>query len=225
MTRGATTARAAGTEEPAFVEAGLTAGGDVTGTFIATAAVPRVNDGLGGGIGPMLRGPSPWFFFLPPSECPMTSTNGVEAAIAPVMALLVWDGVTRDEFGYPLEDGFVSLATATFTDVDGVETYVRESYVPVASRSAWSASSDGACEFETPYGDRMRFEVDLPIDVGWQVLHVVGVETYDGSTWPYEDVARSLTLEELAALGPIGEVLPRMAEVTAATAAFGRLFR
>ena len=209
----------------AFVEAGVTADGDVSGTLIAAAAVPRVNEGLGGAMRPMLKGPSPWFFFFPPGKCPMTATNGVEAAIAPVSTLLVWDGETLDEFGYPLEDGFVSLGTSRFTEVDGVRTYRRETYLPVASRSAWSASSDGPCEFVNAYGEPVLFDVDLTIDVGWQVIHVLSIETDDGAAWSYEDVARSLTLKEFGALGPVGEVAPRLSEVTLATAALGRMFR
>jgi hypothetical protein len=209
----------------AFVEAGLTADGTVAGTLIAPAAVPRINDGLGGGMRPMLKEPSPWFFFFPPGGCPMTTTNALEAAIAPISSLLVWDGVTVDANGDPVWDGLVRLGTWTYTIVDGVETSREEAYVPVASRSAWSASSDGPCDVDTGGGGRIRFDVALTIDVGWQVIHVVSIQTHDGLAGSREDFARSLTLEEFAALGPVGEVVPRMSEIPLAPAALGPMFR
>lgn len=194
----------------AFAESELAADGEVAGAFVAPRTVPRINDSMGGGIGPKMRGPSLWWVFFPPTECPLTATNAVEAALAPVQGLWVWDGEAVDEMGYPLEDGWIVLGSETYEEAEGVETWTYETYLPVVSRAAWSATSDGPCDFETDWGDRVLLDVDLAIDVGWQFLYLRTVRRYDGMAWHYEDEARSLTLDEVAELGPIGRVEPRL---------------
>jgi hypothetical protein len=194
----------------AFAESELTADGEVAGAFVAPRAVPRINDALGGGISPKARGPSLWWVFFPPAECPLTATNAVEAALAPVQELWVWDGEAVDEMGYPLTDGWIVLGSETLEEGVGVETWTYEAYLPVVSRAAWSATSAGPCAFETDWGEDFLLDVDLAIDVGWQFLYLRSVRRYDGMAWGYEEEVRSLTLDEVADLGPIGRVEPRL---------------
>ena len=194
----------------AFAESELAADGEVAGAFVAPRTVPRINDALGGGIGPKMSEPSLWWVFFPPAECPLTATNATEAALAPVRILWIWDGEAVDEMGYPVTDGWIVLGSETLEEDVGVETWTYETYLPVVSRAAWSATSGGPCAFETDWGQDFQLDVDLAIDVGWQFLYLRSVRRYDGMAWSYEDEVRSLTLDEVADLGPIGRVEPRL---------------
>lgn len=216
----------------AFVAADLAADGEVAGTLTAPVTVPRINENLGVGIGTKVRTPPLWRVFFPPAECPLTATNAVEAALAPVQELMLWDGEAVDEAGYPLPDGRLWLGNQTYEEADGVQTWTYEGYLLVVSRAAWSATSDGPCTFESEWGDAFLVDVDLAIDVGWQFLHFRSVERYDGMTSDYEDEVRSLTLAEVADLGAIGTVEARPTVVDLSVdggpslpRAFERLFR
>ncbi len=182
----------------ATIDAAIDADGLVTGSLISVYDIPRVNEGLGLEFD--------WLLFFPPPGCPMTATNAAEAALAPLPYMAVWDGESfvDDE---PDPDGIVLLES--FDRVDGAggaytETFV--AYVPVASQSAWSASTDGACvPDEAP---DVTLTVDVAIDAGWQFLRYTSVRTSDGVDMTYAEEIVSLTLDEVAEAGVIGEAQP-----------------
>jgi len=192
--------------------------GLVTGSFIPAYEVPRFNELLGIEFG--------WWVFLPPAGCDVTATNAAEAAIAPILGMALWDGETVDEGGYPVVDGIIVTATYTFEEDPDTETDTYEYYVPVVSRAAWSATTNGACEPEDSWLD--SFDIDLQIAAGWQFLHVVQIEvcTLGDFGWDcsYSYQARSMTLEQIAAAGSIGEVVqPDMMTRSSTDASFEAL--
>jgi hypothetical protein len=198
----------------------LATSGQVSGSLITVYDVPRVNEALGLEFG--------WLTFFPPEGCPMTTTNPTEAAIAPIIGLAVWDGESfvDDE---PDFDGLILLETVERVDGGGgAYTDTLVSYVPVASRTAWSATTDGPC---VPVGPDITLDVDLQIAAGWQFLRRTSVETFDGLTWTYQEEIVSLTLEQVAEAGVIGEVIvPVIAslgplEAAPARSGLGTLFR
>ncbi len=182
----------------ATIDAALDADGLATGSLISVYDFPRINEALGLEFG--------WLLFFPPEGCPMTATNAAEAALAPLPYMAVWDGESfvGDE---PDVDAIVHFES--FERVDGAggaftETFV--GYVPVASQSAWSAATDGACvPDEEP---NATLTVDVAIDAGWQFLRYTSVTTFDGVDTAYADELVSLTLEEIAEAGIIGQALP-----------------
>lgn len=182
----------------ATIDAALDADGLVTGSLISVYDFPRINEALGLEFG--------WLLFFPPEGCPMTATNGAEAALAPLPYMAVWDGESfvGDE---PDADAIVYLENFERVDGEGsayTETFV--GYVPVASQSAWSASTDGPCvPDEEP---NATLTVDVAIDAGWQFLRYTSVRTSDGVDMTYADELVSLTLDEVAAAGIIGEARP-----------------
>lgn len=182
----------------ATTDAAIDADGLVTGSLISVYDIPRINEALGLEFG--------WMLFFPPPGCPMTATNAAEAALAPLPFMAVWDGESfvDDE---PDPDALVYLETRERVDGEGgafTETFV--GYVPVASQSAWSASTDGACvPDEEPDA---TLTVDVAIDAGWQFLRYTSVRTFDGVDTTYADEIVALTLDEVAAAGVIGEALP-----------------
>ena len=215
----------------AFAEATLDADGEVSGTLIAPSSVPRINESLGIGIGPRLRRPSYWWAFFPPAGCPVTAVNPNEAALAPVIELLVWDGETVDDAGYPAVDGAMWLGSFDVTEDDGVQTAIHEGYLLVASRAAWSATSGGPCTVDER-GSDVVIDIDLDLDVGWQFLYYRSVERYDGMDWSLEETVRTVALADAADLGPLGEaearsLIPdvRAAALPIVPSALARLFR
>jgi len=182
----------------AILDGELDADGLVSGSFIPVVDVPRLNELLGLEFG--------WWVFLPPPGCDITATNPVEAAIAPIFGIAVWDGEAVDEGGYPEVAGIIALSESTYEEDDDTTTQTYRSYLPVASRAAWSATTNGACEPDD--GWISSIEVDLQIAAGWQFVHVVDVDVCDKTTWSCSRsyTARSMTLEEIAAAGPIGTV-------------------
>lgn len=182
----------------AMIDAEIDAAGLVEGSFISVHDVPRINEAFGVEFG--------WWLFFPPEECPVTATNPLEAALAPILAMVVWDGETLVD-GVPDIDGMIRLESYERVDGEGgAYTATNVTYVPVASRAAWSATTDGACEPEGWGGD--SFLSDLSIEAGWQFLRYTSVETYDGMDWTYAEEVVSLTLDEVAASGVIGEIEP-----------------
>jgi len=175
----------------------LASDGQVSGSLITVYDVPRINEGLGLEFG--------WLTFFPPEGCPMTATNALEAAIAPIIGLAVWDGESYvdDE---PDIDGVILLESEERVDgVGGAYTDTFVGYVPVASRTAWSATTDGPCVPDD--APDVIVDVDLEIAAGWQFLRYTSVESFDGLTSTYRDEVVSLTLEQVAAAGVIGETI------------------
>lgn len=193
----------------ATIDAAIDADGLVTGSLIPVADVPRINEALGLEYG--------WMLFFPPPGCPMTATNPGGAALAPLPFMAVWDG---ESFLGEEPDVDALVALETFERVDGedgayTETFV--GHVPVASQSAWSATTDGACVPDDE--PNVTLTVDVAIDAGWQFLRYTSVATFDGADWSYADEVVSLTLDEIEAAGPIGEALPPAAGPLASHAA------
>jgi len=182
----------------ATTDAAIDADGLVTGSLISVYDIPRINEGLGLEYG--------WMLFFPPEGCPMTATNAAEAALAPLPFMAVWDGESfiDDE---PDVDATIHLESYARVDGEGgAYTETRVGHVLVASRSAWRASTDGACiPDEEP---NATLTVDVAFDAGWQFLRYTDVTTFDGAEWSYEDEIVSLTLDEVAAAGVIGEAWP-----------------
>jgi len=182
----------------ATMDAAIDADGLVSGSLISVYDIPRINESIGLEFG--------WLLFFPPQGCPMTATNGAEAALAPLPYIAVWDGESfvDDE---PDVDAIVFLESFERVDGEGgayTETFV--GHVPVASQSAWSAATDGPCvPDEEP---NATLTVDVAIDAGWQFLRYTSVRTSDGVDMTYTDELVSLTLDEVAEAGIIGEALP-----------------
>ena len=176
-----------------IAEAGL-----VAGSLISVYDVPRINESP--------NHKALWWAFYPPEGCPMTATNPTEATLAPLFGMAVWDGesfVGED----PDVDGMIFLETYERVDGEGgayTDTFAR--YVLVASRATWSASTDGPCAPEE--SSTVTLAVDLAIDAGWQFLRYTSVQTYDGLDWTYAEELVSLTLDQVAAAGIIGEAVP-----------------
>jgi len=185
----------------------LDADGLVSGSFIPTYDVPRFNELLGIEFG--------WWVFIPPRGCDVTATNPVEAAIAPIIGIALWDGETVDEDGFPAAAGIVMLGESSFEEDADTETRTYETYLPAVSRAAWSATTGGACEPEDDWVSSI--DVDMQIAAGWQFLHVVETQVCDKVPWDcsWSYTARSMTLEEIAAAGPIGTVVGPMDMVPA----------
>ena len=195
-----------------FMDAALDDAGAIEGSFIAPRDVPRVNDGAGwfGGMRGVARsGPGfgGWLLF-PPEECPMTATNEAEATFAAMQMLIVWDGETFDEEGLPVPTGYIEPGASTYVDDGTTWTWTYESMIPVMSRAAWSASTDGPCTFET-WTD-VTLDVDIEMDVGWQLLHVRSVETggVGGNTW--QETVRVVPLDDTNDLSDMWRVYPDM---------------
>ena len=190
--------------------------GLVTGSFIPAYDVPRINELFGIEFG--------WWVFLPPAGCDVTATNAVEAAIAPIIGMALWDGVTVDEGGYPVVAGVIVTWAESFEEDAETEAWTYESYVPVVSRAAWSATTNGACEPVDSWVSSI--DIDLEIAAGWQFLHVVEVDVCEKATWDCSTTytARSMTLEQIAAAGSIGEVVqPDMMTRSSTDASFEAL--
>jgi len=192
----------------AFTEpADLTAAGQVSGTFIPPLDVPRINESF-------VYGEVGLIFFMAPPGCPMTATNANEAAFAPVLELVLWDGVKVDENGWPDIDGWVYLELGDYDEV--TETSSWELHVPVVSRVPWSASTGGPC---APTGEvGLTVDIDLQVAAGWQFVRLFVTDTPDGEDgWETEVTLTTRTLEEVAALDtPIGYVEAFLNEVLAA---------
>jgi hypothetical protein len=102
----------------ATIDATIDADGLVTGSLISVYDFPRINEALGLEFG--------WLLFFPPEGCPMTATNGGQAALAPLPYLAVWDGESfvGDE---PDADAIVYLES--FDRVDGEGSAYTETFV------------------------------------------------------------------------------------------------
>lgn len=182
----------------ATIDAAIDADGLVTGSLISVYDIPRINEALGLEYG--------WMVFFPPEGCSMTATNAAEAALAPLPFMAVWDGQSfiGDE---PDPDALIALETFERVDGEGgAYTETSVGYVLVASQAAWSASTDGICVPDVGSDDTLT--VDVAIDAGWQFLRYTGVDSFDGADWTYADEIVSLTLDEVAAAGIIGEAEP-----------------
>lgn len=160
----------------------LSAAGLVEGTLPPVAEVSRINEALGFLMGGLE-------FFFVPEGCDVATENAAEAAFATVLDLIVWDGTTVDADGLPMaEEGSITLGT-----VDGdVETF----YVLAASRTEWSATSNGPCAVDAT----TTYEVDLDATVGWQFLRATIDNTVGAEGVTFETVS----LEDVAAGGAIG---------------------
>lgn len=195
-----------------FSGATLDEDGVMEGSFIAPRDVPRVNDGLGwfGGMRVAERsGPGfgDWLLF-PPPECPMSATNPDEATFAVMQFVVIWDGESLDSDGLPVPTGFVELGTYT-EESDGMTwTETSEVMVPVMSRAAWSVSSDGPCTFET--WAEFTLDVDLDMNVGWQMLHLRNVRVDDGVDYSEQVTLRVVPFEDLTDLSDVWQVRPGM---------------
>lgn len=182
-----TTSSAIGVSELAISDASpgatITAAGAVSGTLRAVADIDRVNEAFG-----FLMGFERIFFV--PEGCDVTTTNAGEAAFAMPPWQFVWDGVTVEANGIP------STITGQL-DLRTIAGDVQTIYILVASRSAWSAETTAPC---TAGSDTL--ELDLAANVGWQFLRATVTVGPSGDTI----VLETLTLDEVAALGPIGEL-------------------
>lgn len=210
----------------AFVDATLDAEGAIVGTLIAPNEVPQLNDGLfglahrsfAGGYGAFL-------VFFPPEQCPMETTNPDRAALATIPYMFAWDGASLDEEGFPVVDAAVRTDRWEDDFTDGTVTETYEGIALVLSRTAWSASSGGACTFTeeaeepvlvfgsaavTPSGapvDRVfTYDVDVELSVGWQFLHVTAEFVEDAETWTETIVVRTLSLDEVDDLSDVWTV-------------------
>ena len=234
----------------AIVDGALTSGGALEGSFIAPRDVPRVNDGIGkfaarafGGFG------DAFMYFFPPAECPMDATNAEEAALAQLPFIGVWDGETLNGDGLPAFSAGVRVDRWSFEDVGGVFTEAFEALVPVVSRTAWSASTDGACTFTVdsggigpipivldtgatpsiaPWTGEVTLDIDFDIAVGWQFLHIESVYTEDVDGWSETTVVRTIAVDdvdtsELWTVEPFGMV--EVKDGDRVNPAFARLFR
>jgi hypothetical protein len=119
----------------------------------------------------------------------VTAVNATEAAFATMFELIVWDGTTLDADGLPATVD----ATLDLTVVDGdVETY----HMLVASRTEWSATTNGPCAIDAT----TSYELDLDAAVGWQFLRATFDDTVGAAVLTFE----TLPLESVAAAGVIG---------------------
>jgi hypothetical protein len=234
----------------AIVDGALASDGTLEGSFIAPRDVPRVNDGIGklatrafGGFG------GAFMYFFPPAECPMDATNAEEAALAQLPFIGVWDGETLNEDGLPAISAGVRVDRWSFEDVGGVFTEAFEAIVPVVSRTALSASTDGACSFTVEYGGigpipialdaevtpsvapwtgEVTLDIDFDIAVGWQFLHIESVYTEDMDGWSESTVVRTIAVDDvdvsdLWIVEPFDLLAPKSSERP--NPAFARLFR
>lgn len=230
-----------------LADATLGADGSIEGRFIAPARVPRINDGFFGLAGRSFGGYyDPFMVFFPPDECPMTTTNPDDAAIATIPYMFIWDGSTLDAEGFPVVDA--AVRTDRWEDTSDTDSY-SETYVgimPVMSRSAWSASSDGACTYvdedvfvksngalQLGFGPLFErtytYDVDIELEVGWQFLHVT-YEYYEDATSQIEStIVRTLTVDEADDLSDVWSIVDTMSLAAATNArpnpVFERLFR
>lgn len=174
--------------------------GRVTGTLLAPVDLPRINEVLGFDVA--------WFVFSPPDACDVTTTNPNDATIAAVTGWSIWDGTTLDEFDRPAMDARLFLSSVSETIDGDLRISTRTEYVLAGSRAPWSARTNGSCEND---GNPVSF--DLTFDAGWTWIRTT--ETYVEDTvlftWSNALDATTLTLEEVAALGPIGTVEPDIA--------------
>lgn len=182
MLAGAVAPAQAAAVRDAMDGATLSAGGTVAGTLTPVAEISRINEAIG-----FLMGSGEVFFV--PAGCDVTAVNATEAAFASLVELIVWDGVTLDADGLPATtDAVIDLSV-----VDGdFETF----HLLVASRTAWSATSNGLCEIDAT----SSYALDLDVSVGWQVLRA----TFDGTVGAQVTTFETLSLEDVAAAGVIG---------------------
>lgn len=196
-----------------LVEDGL-----IAGTLIAPMDLPRINDALGLS--------STWFVFSPPEDCDVATTNPNDAAIATVGRWSIWDGASFDEFDRPAIDANVFLGSEVVTVEGDLRTSTWTAYVLAASRLPWSATTNGACGAP---GDALSF--DLTFETGWTWIRIVETFVEDTVlfTGSFARDATTLTLEEVADLGPIGTVEPTTTIVdlsaTSLTTPLADLFR
>lgn len=160
----------------------LALSGSVAGTLTPAAELARLNEAIG-----FLMGSGEVFFV--PEGCDVTAVNPTEAAFASVLDLIVWDGATLDADGLPATtDAILELLV-----MEGAfETY----HLLVASRTAWSATTNGACELDAT----STYELDLDVAVGWQFLRV----TFDATVGAEVTTFETRSLEDVAADGIVG---------------------
>ena len=164
-------------------DATLAASGRVEGTLMPAADVDRLNEAIGFMIGGTFE------VFFAPEGCAVSAENAGEATFASVLDLVVWDGATLDPDGLPATtDGSLELVV-----VDGDVT---TAYFPIASRTAWSATSNGPCELDAT----SSYVLDLDVSAGWQFLRITEDATIGNEVIAFE----TLSLEEVAAAGVIG---------------------
>jgi len=199
-----------------FIGAALNADGIITGTLIAPRDVPRVNDNLGwiGGtqraVNALRRVPSDYseWFLLPPPECPMSATNHSEASFAAIQGIIIWDGETLDDNGIPVPTQAISLYRHESDDNGGVLSDTVEALIPIVSRVAWSVSSDGPCAVESLEG--FTLDVDLAVDIGWQLLYVSSVFTYEDMSVSEHLTLRIVSLEDMNDVADVWHVVSLM---------------
>lgn len=200
----------------AIAEATLAADGSIEGRFIAPRLVPRINDGFMGKLADRSYGGGYELFlvFFPPADCEVTATNPDEAALAQIMDILVWDGETVDDDGIPVITGTFALGESEASFEGGVWTNTFEAIVPVASRAAWSASTDGPCtSVRIDEGDTYTttIDADLELSVGWQFLHTRYEAVGDATSFTETLFARTISADEaddLSALWTVREGMP-----------------
>lgn len=182
--------------------------GRIAGTLIAPVDLPRINEALG------FDSPA-WFVFSPPEDCDVTTTDPNDAAIATVGRWSIWDGASFDEFDGPAIDANVFLRSEVVAVEGDLRTTTWTTYVLAASRLPWSATTNGACGAPD---DALSF--DLTFETGWTWIRVVETFVEDTVlfTGSFARDATTLTLEEVADLGPIGTVEPTTTIIDASAA-------
>lgn len=160
----------------------LSAAGTVTGTLMPVAQLSRINEILGF----ELAGEELYFV---PEGCDVTATNATEAAFATPVALLAWNGTDLDPTGFPATPTAELVLEVVVGDVTTL-------HYLAASKSAWSAVSDGPCE-SSPTSS---YVLDLDVAVGWQFLRV----TIDASGPVQLTTVETRTLDQVADAGDIG---------------------
>lgn len=231
----------------AFADATLAADGSIEGRFIAPQRVPRINEGLFKFAQPSFRGSyDPWLLFFPPSQCPMDATNPDDAALAALFEIGVWDGETLIGDEFPAVSDLIE--TTRYDEQSDMDTFraTWETMVPVVSRTAWSAATDGACTYTrddfffiplaaadeahpslAPTEIDVTYDVDIDLEVGWKFLHIVFDVTETAAGVTESMVVRTLAVSDVDDLSDVWQLasVSALAESAPPNPAFERLFR